>query len=213
MFHWPLAFAALALFGYAVASHWLMVHAGQEPWAVAALLAPMLGLAAWLALRLRNAPALLACGVAAAVLATLVSRGGLGSVDRLYVLQHVALHVALGCGFAFTLRNGATPLISAMAARAQGPLDDGVSRYTRRLTAIWVAYFFGMAVLSVMLFVLAPWWWWSLYANVLTPLAAGTLFVGEYLLRYRLHPEFRRVSLVQTFLAYRQTPMSTPRGR
>jgi uncharacterized membrane protein len=213
MLVWQLAFAALMLLGYAFASHWLMVHAGHEPWAVAALLAPMLALAAWLALRLRHAPALLACGVAAAVLATLVGRGGLGSVDRLYVLQHVALHVALGCGFALTLRDGSTPLISAMAARAQGPLDEGVSRYTRRLTAIWVAYFVGMAALSIVLFVLAPWWWWSLYANVMTPLAAGTLFVGEYLLRYRLHPEFERITLVQTILAYRHTPLSTPRGR
>ncbi|MFO1224765.1 MAG: hypothetical protein U1E90_16860 [Burkholderiaceae bacterium] len=205
-----LAIAALALLAYAFASHWLMVHAGHEPWAVAALLAPMLGLAAWVALKLRHRAALLACGVAALVLATIVARGGLGGVEPLYVLQHVALHAALGAGFGLTLRAGATPLISAMAARVQGPLDEGLRRYTRRLTTIWVVYFFGMALLSTLLYALGPWWWWSLYANVLTPLAAAALFLGEFALRYRLHPEFERVTLVQTVMAWRNTPLAPP---
>ena len=35
---------------------------------------------------------------------------------------------------------------------------------------------------------------WAVFANLLTPLALVAMFVGEYLLRYRLHPEFERAS-------------------
>lgn len=209
---WHVAVGSIALAGYALLSHGLMVHAAHEPWAVAALLAPMLGAVAWLALRLRHAQALLACGVAAVLLAAVVVRGGTGSVERLYLLQHMAMHIALGTLFALTLRPGATALVTAMADRVQGPLTEDLRRYTRRLTAIWVAYFAGMVALSPLLFALAPWWWWSLYANLLTPLAAGALFIGEFLLRYRLHPEFERVSLLQTIFAWRATPLAPLRG-
>lgn len=200
---WQLAGAALALGGYALGSHLLMAHAPRQPWAVVLLLAPMIGLVAAVAWKSRHAPTLLGCVVALALLATIVARGGLGDVDRLYVLQHAAIHAALGIVFGLTLRRGATPLISALAERAQGPLPPAACEYTRRLTAVWVVYFFAMVALSLALYALAPWWWWSLYANVLTPLAAGALFVGEYLLRYRLHPEFERVSLAQTLQAWR----------
>jgi hypothetical protein len=36
--------------------------------------------------------------------------------------------------------------------------------------------------------------------------AIAALFVGEHLLRYRLHPEFERVSLLDTVRAYRNAP-------
>lgn len=209
---WQLGGAVVALAAYAVASHALMVHAAQRPWAVVALLAPMLGVVAAVAWRLRQSSLLLACGVAVATLAAVAASGGLAGVDRLYVLQHAAFHAAFAIVFGATLRAGATPLISVLAERVQGPLPPAVQRYTRRLTAVWVVYFAGMTVLSLALYAWAPWWWWSLYANVLTPLAAGALFFGEFALRYRLHPEFQRVSLMQTLHAYRASPwVATPR--
>ena len=64
-----------------------------------------------------------------------------------------------------------------------------------------------MVALSLGLFAAAPWWWWSAFANLVTPVAAVALFVGEYLLRYRLHPEFERVTLGQALKAYRDTPL------
>lgn len=202
---------ALAVGAYAVLGHLLMAHAAREPWAAALLLAPMLGLAGALAWRARHTRALLGCAVALLLLVLFTLRGGLQDVDRLYVLQHASIHAALGIVFAATLRRGATPLISALAARVMQPLPPAAARYTRQLTAVWVGYFFGMVVLSLALYVLAPWWWWSLYANLLTPLAAGALFVGEHWVRYRLHPEFQRVGVVQTLLAYRAEPLSAER--
>jgi uncharacterized membrane protein len=43
---------------------------------------------------------------------------------------------------------------------------------------------------------------WATFANLLTPVAILVMFVGEYVLRYRLHPEFERATLAQAVRAY-----------
>ena len=52
---------------------------------------------------------------------------------------------------------------------------------------------------------------WSLFSNVLTPIGVGALFIGEYLLRYRLHPEFERTRMVDAVRAfYNHAPAERP---
>jgi uncharacterized membrane protein len=109
--------------------------------------------------------------------------------------------------FAATLRQGATPLITTFALRLHRTVTPALLRYTRRLTWLWALYFAVMVALSLGLFALAPWWWWSVFANLVTPVAAVALFVGEYGLRYRLHPEFDRITLGQALRAYRDRPL------
>jgi len=101
--------------------------------------------------------------------------------------------------------------ISALAAREGTAMTSGKAAYTRRVTVLWAEYFFVMVALSLALYAWAPWWVWSLFANLLTPVAAVTLFVGEYWLRYRLHPEFERASMLQALRAYRSTSMAGAR--
>src|SRR5688572_20008065 len=114
--NWRVVAVALALAGYAVLSHVLMVVAADAPWAVLVLLGPLLLGAFAFALQQRHLPSLLACGVAASGLWAYVSaHPGLHRIEHLYVLQHAGIHLALGCVFAATLRTGATPLISALA--------------------------------------------------------------------------------------------------
>jgi uncharacterized membrane protein len=205
---WRVLAVALALAGYAVLSHVLMVVAADEPWAVLVLLGPLLLGVASVALQQRHLPSLLACMVAACGLWAYVNNhDGLHRIEHLYLLQHAGIHLALGCVFGATLRRGATPLISAFAARVHRTMTPALLHYTRQVTRLWSAYFGVMVVLSVGLFAAAPWWWWSVFANLVTPVAAAALFVGEYLLRYRLHPEFERATLAQAFKAYRDTPL------
>ena len=112
-----------------------------------------------------------------------------------------------------TVRGGSMPRIALLAVGLHRKLHQDVTpampAYTRALTSVVAAYFLGMVVLSVLIYLLAPWSWWSLFCNLLTPLAAALLFVGEHLLRYRRHPEFARVSLRAAFDAYQH---SSPRG-
>jgi uncharacterized membrane protein len=203
---WRLVAAGLALAGYALLSHALMVLAGDKPWAVAALLAPLVLALAGSAWRHRHLPTLLLCVAALAGLAWVGASGQAQSINRLYLLQHAGIHFVLGCAFAFTLRPGATPLITALAAREHGTMTPVKALYTRHVTQVWACYFGVMVVLSLALYAWAPWWVWSMFANLATPVAAIGLFAGEHWLRYRLHPEFERASMLQGLRAYRRTP-------
>jgi uncharacterized membrane protein len=201
----PLMGGVLLVAAYALMSHALMVYAADRPWAVAALFGPLLLAFAAVAIRRRHAPALLACIALVSLLVLVVSRGGVGDVNRLYVLQHAGIHLSLFAGFALTLRPGSTALISHLALRIHGEMPASQHAYTRRLTAVWAAYFAGMVLWSVGLYLFAPWAWWSLFANVLTPLSAATLFVVEHAMRRRWHPEFIPATLSQALRAYQNT--------
>jgi len=205
---WRALAVALALAGYALLSHVLMVAAADRPWAVLVLLGPLLLGVSAVALQQRHLPSLLACMVAACGLWAYVSaHEGLHRIEHLYVLQHAGIHFALGFVFSTTLRRDATPLVSAFASRVHRTITLELLRYTRHVTWAWSLYFAAMVLLSLALFIAAPWWWWSVFANLVTPVAAVALFVGEYLLRYRLHPEFERITLAQALRAYRETPL------
>jgi len=202
----------LAVAGYALLSHALMVHAADRPWAVAAIFGPLVVGVGAAAVHRRHWPSAAACLGLLGLLAWAVARGGV-EVNRLYVLQHAGIHAVLAWSFAITLRPSATPRITGFAERVHDHLTPAMRVYTRRLTAVWVGYFCGMVALSLALHALAPWAWWSFFANVWTPLAAVALFVGEHVLRYRRHPEFERVSLTRALKAYQGSSASPARDR
>jgi uncharacterized membrane protein len=201
---WRLAAAGAALAAYALASHWLMVHAPDRPWSVAALFGPLWAAVTLSAWRRRHGPTLLACAAALVLVVAVVARGGVDDIHLMYVLQHAGIHAALAALFGLTLRPGEVPLITAMGERLHESMTPAMRRYTRGLTALWALYFVVMIVVSVALYLLAPWPWWSLYCNVITPLAVGVLFVGEPIWRRLVHPEFEQISLLRVLQAYRQ---------
>jgi uncharacterized membrane protein len=202
-----------ALIAYAVGGHWMMVHAPNHPAVVAVLFGPLLGAAGLSAALQQQWWRLAACAVALVVLVATVWRGGVSDIHLLYVLQHGAIHAALAWLFAHTLRPGATPLVSLMAQRVNQHYTPAVALYTRRLTAAWAFYFLAMIGVSALLYALAPWPWWSLFCNLLTPVGAGIFFVMEYLWRRWSHPEFERISMAQAVRAYRQTTATPTAAR
>jgi uncharacterized membrane protein len=203
-----LVMGALAGLLYVWASHWLMTAAPPSSWNAVALLAPMLMLIVWMAWGARQRVVAL---VGLAVLAALGLNAALGQgVPQrwLFVGQHVVIHLALAALFGISLRRGSEALISSVARHVHGHLTPAMARYSRKVTIAWVLYFIGMAAMSVALFLFAPFDAWATFANWLTPLAVALMFGGEHLLRYRLHPEFERVRMVQVIAAYarRSTP-------
>ena len=200
---WRLVAAAAALAGYALLSYALMAYAPDRPWSVAALFGPLLLAMTIGGLVRRHAPTLLACAALAAIVVVLLVRGGGADVNRLYVLQHAAVHASLGWTFAMTLRPGATPLITMMAERVHTHFTPAMRAYTGWLTRAWVLFFFGMIGVSLLIYALTPWAWWSFFCSVLTPLAAIGFFIGEHVLRYRRHPDFERVTMAQAVRAFR----------
>ena len=202
-----LAAGVAAVVVYAVLSHQLMLHAADAPWVVAAIFGPLLLPCLAVAWRRGNRLVLALTVAALIALVFIVAAGGLGDVKRLYLAQHVGWHVVLGLSFAASLRGPGLSLVGQVAKRVHGGrLSADMQAYTVHVTRLWAGYFFGMAALSVAVFLLAPWSAWSLLANLLTPVAIGLLFVGEHVVRYWLHPEFERVRLAEAVRAFQQRP-------
>lgn len=212
---WRLAGLAVAALAYAALAHQFTTHAAHSPWALLAVLGPM---AALLAVGLwRGGQRLLALALGAGLLglAWRLGQGGASALapQWLYLAQHAGIHVALGIFFGRSLRPGRQALISALAERVHRGLTPALAAYTRRLTTVWTAYFAAMAAASLLLFLFAPLQVWSIFANLVTPLAVAVMFVGEHLLRYRLHPEFERISLATAIRAYAEHRQTAPGGR
>jgi uncharacterized membrane protein len=130
----------------------------------------------------------------------------------LFLVQYVATHLALCLVFGHTLLGGRRPLCSRFAeAIEQRSLPASVNRYTRRLTAVWTAYFAVMAVASSVLFWLAPFTAWSVFANFLTPLCLLLMFLAEYAIRLRVLPHVKHASLLDSIRVFWQSPPSLGR--
>ncbi|MDR6535530.1 putative membrane protein [Variovorax soli] len=200
-----MALLLLAGVGYAGVSHWMMLFHAAEPWAVGVLLGPL-----WLTALGIAGSRFGSWGLAIAALAgvlgfALVLRGDAGDPNRLYMLQHAGIN-ALLCGwFGGTLRRDRLSLIGQFAARIH-PLSPAMRDYTCRVTWVWTVYFALMVLASVIVYATMSFAAWSVLANLLTPLMVGILFVGEYLLRYRLHPEFERTRLIDAVRAFYNAP-------
>lgn len=202
-----LGLSAVVIAAYGALCHWLMVHAAASPWAVVLLLGPLLlSFAAWALAQRRWAVLVVAVlGLGAAWWV-----GGVDDVNRLYVLQHAGIHAALAAVFALSLRGGGVPLITRVALRVHGGhMPPAKHAYTRQVTVAWALYFALMVTCSLALYAWAPWPWWSLFANLLTPLSLVLMMAGEWRLRYWLHPEFERVPIATAVRAFRDTPAAS----
>ena len=199
-----LAVVALAVVVYELLAHWLTVHAAGSPWALAIVWGPLLLSLAGYAVAKRRW--LLLSG-AAAGLAYLVIAGSMSDLQRMYLLQHAGIHAALGIAFAASLRAGQVPMITRVALRVHGGhMPEAKHAYTRAVTQAWVTYFAAMVTASLALYAWAPWAWWSAFANLVTPVAMVLMMVGEWRLRYWLHPEFERGPIATAMRAFRQSP-------
>lgn len=203
--------ATLAL-GYAWLSHRLMTGAGNEVLALLVVLGPLAGFGLAGVWAGGQRVLALAGVVLLVMLAGLAQRGNGLPTQWLYLAQHAGIHLGLALWFGSTLRRGRQPLISALAERVHGDLIPAMASYTRRVTLSWVVYFAAMTVTSIGLFAAADFEVWSVLANLLTPVSAVAMFVGEYLLRYRLHPEFERVAFLEAVRAYRLHQTERSRG-
>jgi uncharacterized membrane protein len=194
--------AGSATVAYVLGSQWMMTRAPASPWNVVAIVAPMLAVAAVLAWQRRQRWLAALAALATLGLAVQAWHGQGVAAGAIYVGQHVAIHVLLAFVFGLTLQAGREPLVTALARRVHGGLTAPMEIYSRKVTVAWTVYFVAVAALSLVLYGAAPFTLWATFANLVTPLAMLAMFVGEYLLRYRLHPEFERATLAQAVRAY-----------
>ncbi|HWH82556.1 MAG TPA: hypothetical protein VNU71_09985 [Burkholderiaceae bacterium] len=212
-FGFRLAAGALLGGAYVLLCHWLMTRAQASAWNVVGVLGPMLGviaLGAW-----RAGQRWLGAG-AALLLALLCGQALLGvpvAPQRLYLAQHAGMNLFLAVVFGSTLRAGHAPLITALARRVHRQFTPAMALYTRHCTLAWTLYFVAVAGVSLVLFALASFDAWALFANLLSPLSVGVMFGAEYLLRYWLHPEFERTSIADAVRSYLHGAPEPPAAR
>ena len=69
------------------------------------------------------------------------------------------------------------------------------SRLTRQITLAWTIFFFTLFALSAGLYLGGFLTAWSVFANMLTPILLGAMFVIEYAIRLRALPDHAQVGI------------------
>lgn len=150
-------------------------------------------------------PALTGAGILAML-------GGLGwvwptlreNIALLFFLQHLGTNLALGTLFGRSLLGGGEALITQLARTVnEGELSERKHRYTRRATLAWTLFFLANALVSAILWLLAPQAVWSVFANLLSAPLLAAMFIGEHIWRVKALPPEERPSIAQVARAYR----------
>ncbi len=135
------------------------------------------------------------------------------NVALLYFLQHLGANLAFGALFGRSLLGNGDALITQMAhaVHPEG-LTEIKRRYTRQITGAWTIFFLANALISVLLYFLAPLTVWSVFANLLSMPLLIAMFVGEHLWRVHTLPPEERPTIQQVIRAYRMHRGGIPPG-
>jgi len=120
--------------------------------------------------------------------------------DGLYALYlpPMAIPVFILWLFAQSLRTGATPLVSRIAATVRGePLPIVLQVYTRKVTQLWCVVAAGLLVSAIATALWASPEVWSLVTNIVHYLVMGAVFVLEFAYRRLRYAELEPWGLVQ----------------
>jgi uncharacterized membrane protein len=191
---------------YSGLSHYSNSQLPTRDWGTALALAPMLGLGLLLIWRWSGAlAAILGCAAAALLLRYLWPRFT-QNFSIVYLLQQCGFYAIMAASFGRTLRPGATPLCTQLAAKVHGPLSALELSYTRRVTWAWTIFFWVNVAAEWALFEFAPLRVWSLFANFLALPLIALMFVAEYAVRRRLLPRTHPRGLMATLRVYFANP-------
>lgn len=124
-------------------------------------------------------------------------------ISWVYFLQNLAINLLLGFWFGLSLLRQREPLCTSFARLLHPVMHSRLAHYTYYLTQVWTSFFFLMAVISSLLFILAPVGDWSIFANLLTLPLVVAMFVAEYAVRKRVLPPEDQVGLTSAFRSYR----------
>lgn len=168
----------------------LIVYSGVSRIPPAGLVAIGLGL---IALRLAGirrlarsglwTAAFLAAGASLLILAVTVPR----TAARAYP---VLISLCVAFVFAVSLRHPPT-VIERLARMREPDLPPAGVLYTRRLTAVWVAFLLANAAVSAWTALCGSLEVWTLWNGLLSYLALGTLFLGELAVRRTIRGRMR----------------------
>lgn len=115
----------------------------------------------------------------------------------------IGLMLVLSMTFGMTLLAGRKPLCVHFAEVINGGmLPPAHETYARKVTVAWVVFFVTIAIISTLLFFLAPLTIWSFFVNFLTLPLVALMFLGEYMLRRRLLTDLPTGHILDAVYAY-----------
>lgn len=126
--------------------------------------------------------------------------------SRIYWIEHAGTQLLLCLWFGRTLGTGREPMCTYFARIMHGSLTPAIERYTRQVTVGWVMFFGCMSAASTAIFFTAPLAVWSAFANFFTAPLIGLMFVVEYIVRRRLHPDAEHAHILDAVKAFWNVP-------
>lgn len=198
-----LRIAVLLMLGlaYALTAYWFTADPGLAEYGAILSVAPWLVIGLVLAWQSTRRGLLIAVCLAALLALYLARATLLENFTWVYFIQHAGSFLALAIAFGRTLRLDREPICSRFARTVHGPLPNDVARYTRQITWAWTVFFVVLCLISLGLFMLAPFSVWSLFANLLTPVLVTAMFGVEYLVRVRVLPKFEHIGVLRSVRA------------
>ncbi|MDP5239242.1 hypothetical protein Q9Q94_06860 [Uliginosibacterium sp. 31-16] len=175
----------------------LSILIGLAPLSVSAVLLAVHSRSAWLI-------ALCAAGLLGMLVYIDFLRANMAWV---YFIQHAGMHTMLGLMFGRTLSRDRTVALCSQIScfvYSKETLDAKFFDYAWAVTVMWTIYFAFTTALSTLLFFFGPLSVWSVYANLLTPVIIGLLFVVEYAIRIRVLPNRQHAGIAGSIRAYRE---------
>lgn len=102
-------------------------------------------------------------------------------------VPHTIAYLGLLTLFAASLAPDREAIITTVARRTRGALNDELLRYTRHVTIAWCCFFVVQLATSLLLWLLAPLAWWSAFVNLCTVPLVALMFGAELAYRHWRH--------------------------
>lgn len=194
---------AVLVIGYSLLAHYTNQSADRAHLGALVALAPAFLITLLLAWRAPQRIALLALHAGVTALVAWQWSALTQYVGLVYWLQYMSMQLVLFIMFARTLVGGRKPLCTHFAEMVHAPLSSNHMVYARLVTVAWSAFFAGMALVSTVLFFLAPLTTWSIFANFMTWPLVVLMFIAEYWVRRWRLPELRHTHILDAVRAFR----------
>jgi uncharacterized membrane protein len=200
-----LGIAALVI-GYPLLAHYTNESAHSSNLGALVAIAPVVLIA--LALAWRSPRRFIMLGVLALLCIALWA--GWSALENhfglVYWLEHVGMQLILFMTFGRTLIAGRQPLCARFAEAVHVLVTPQHEIYARQVTVAWTLFFAAMALVSTLLFFLAPLATWSVFANFLTLPLVALMFIAEYWVRRWVLPDMQHTHILDAVRAFRNTP-------
>lgn len=187
--------------GYALVAHYTNIR-GTETLGTMVALAPLVLLSASTAWHASHRAAMLALFTAGCAALAFAWQHIEHLYSVIYWIEHAGTELLLCLAFARTLAPGREPMVTGFARMIHGELSPALAAYTREVTRAWVWFFGAMVGVSTLLFHLAPLAVWSAFANFFTAPLIVLMFVAEYIVRRRLHPDMKHAHIMDGIRAF-----------